>query len=154
MADYGFDPFKFAERDLHLGSALDKARPRAYVLRDYREAELRHGRLAMLAALAWPVQVLLSPVLSRALREPLLLVETGGRSPSVLNGGLDQSTIPATLGLFAIGIAVVDFSLQQNNPVFKKQISQRHLPLPLVVAVGTGGCRGNGTLLHGGSLNR
>ena len=108
VADYGFDPFKFAERDLHLGSALDKARPRAYVLRDYREAELRHGRLAMLAALAWPVQELLSPVLSRALREPLLLVETGGRSPSVLNGGLDQSTIPATLGLFAIVIAVVD----------------------------------------------
>lgn len=109
VADYGFDPFKLATVDLHLGSASDKARPYAYVVRDYREAELRHGRLAMLAALAWPVQELLSPILSRALREPLLLTETGGRSPSVLNGGLEQSGIPLTLGLLVLGCGIVDF---------------------------------------------
>jgi len=109
VADYGFDPFKLASVDLLLGSAGDKGRPRAYILRDYREAELRHGRLAMLAALAWPVQELLSPVLSRVLREPLLLTETGGRSPSVLNGGLEQSSIPLTILVFGLGIAIVDW---------------------------------------------
>jgi Chlorophyll A-B binding protein len=31
-------------------------RPKALILRDYREAEIRHGRLAMLAAMIWPIQ--------------------------------------------------------------------------------------------------
>lgn len=31
-------------------------RPPALILRDYREAEIRHGRLAMLAAAFWPLQ--------------------------------------------------------------------------------------------------
>ena len=31
-------------------------RPPALILRDYRESEIRHGRLAMLAALLWPLQ--------------------------------------------------------------------------------------------------
>ncbi|KAL3893618.1 MAG: hypothetical protein SGPRY_014105, partial [Prymnesium sp.] len=56
VADYGFDPLGFASIDLHIGGANDKDRPLSAILRDYREAELRHGRLAMLAALAWPVQ--------------------------------------------------------------------------------------------------
>ena len=76
VADYGWDPLRLSRFDLNLGSGLDKERPIQYVIRDYREAELRHGRLAMLAALAWPVQELLSPVLSRALREPILVAET------------------------------------------------------------------------------
>merc|ERR1719392_75804 len=93
-ADYGFDPLGLANFDLNLDSAADKNRDSAAVIYDYREAEIRHGRLAMLAALAWPVQELLHPVISRALRDPILLTETGGRSPSVLNGGLEQGTIP------------------------------------------------------------
>ncbi|KAJ1632622.1 hypothetical protein T492DRAFT_868054, partial [Pavlovales sp. CCMP2436] len=56
VGDYGFDPLNLAATDLNLGSANEKERSPAYVLRDYREAELRHGRLAMLAAIAWPVQ--------------------------------------------------------------------------------------------------
>lgn len=31
-------------------------RPAALILRDYREIEIRHGRLAMLAAILWPLQ--------------------------------------------------------------------------------------------------
>ena len=64
--DYGFDPLKLANKDLHLFSATDRAmqiirqevfanRAPELVLRDYRDAEIRHGRLAMIAALAWPV---------------------------------------------------------------------------------------------------
>ena len=102
VADYGWDPLELSRFDLHLGSGLDKVRPLQVVIRDYREAELRHGRLAMLAALAWPVQELLSPTLSRALRQPILVAETGGRTPSVLNGGLEQSTIPLTIGAFFV----------------------------------------------------
>lgn len=108
VADYGWDPLKLSRFDLNIGSAGNKERPLPFVIRDYREAELRHGRLAMLAALAWPTQELLSPALSRAIRAPMLMAETGGRSPSVLNGGLEQSTIPITLAAFAALIAAVD----------------------------------------------
>ena len=40
-----------------------KPRPRALILRDYREAEIRHGRLAMLAAIIWPLQEMLDQLL-------------------------------------------------------------------------------------------
>ena len=36
-----------------------ESRPKALILRDYREAEIRHGRLAMLAAIFWPLQEML-----------------------------------------------------------------------------------------------
>jgi hypothetical protein len=104
VGDYGFDPVGLAKTDLNLGSANEKERSLAFVLRDYREAELRHGRLAMLAALAWPVQELVNPVIARALREPLLLSELGGRSPSVLNGGLGLGPIPYTVGAYSLKI--------------------------------------------------
>ena len=70
--DFGWDPLGFAEKDYvqnfqyRILSALpggnpDKdpppaPRPSALVLRDYREAEIRHGRLAMLAVMIWPIQ--------------------------------------------------------------------------------------------------
>lgn len=70
--DWGFDPLHLAEKDyLHQaqywllslvpGGNPDNdpppgRRPSALVLRDYREAEIRHGRLAMLAAIIWPLQ--------------------------------------------------------------------------------------------------
>jgi len=78
--DYGFDPLGFATKDyfkLVQNSLLrlvppspkedgtddggervytDSSRPPALILRDYREAEIRHGRLAMLAAIIWPLQ--------------------------------------------------------------------------------------------------
>jgi hypothetical protein len=38
-------------------------RPTALILRDYRQAEIRHGRLAMLAAMIWPVQEMLDGML-------------------------------------------------------------------------------------------
>lgn len=43
--------------------ASDSPRPRALILRDYREAEIRHGRLAMLAAVFWPLQEMLDQLL-------------------------------------------------------------------------------------------
>ncbi|KAJ1626490.1 chloroplast light-harvesting complex protein precursor Lhcz1 [Pavlovales sp. CCMP2436] len=118
VGDYGFDPLNLAATDLNLGSATEKERSLAFVLRDYREAELRHGRLAMLAALAWPVQELVNPVLARALREPDFLSELGGKSPSVLNGGLGLGPIPFVIAAFAVLIAGVDiYSLKLKGEV-------------------------------------
>lgn len=42
---------------------LDSSRPSALIIRDYREAEIRHGRLAMLASMFWPLQEMLDRLL-------------------------------------------------------------------------------------------
>jgi hypothetical protein len=86
--DFGFDPLQLATRDLirpaqqffinllprsrweeyddgsssnPLNEHMDAQgpRPKTLILRDYREAEIRHGRLAMLAAIFWPLQEML-----------------------------------------------------------------------------------------------
>lgn len=87
--DYGFDP-------LGLGSAE--------TLAPYREAELKHARLAMLAAVAWPLQEIFHPILVDAMRASGwrntydMMAETNGKSPSLLNGGLEQwETFPALM---------------------------------------------------------
>jgi len=79
--DYGFDPLGFSKQDYFkqtqslilnllpqshdyddeelvdsISSYSDLQRPSALILRDYREAEIRHGRLAMLASFIWPLQ--------------------------------------------------------------------------------------------------
>jgi len=60
----------------------------------YREAEIKHGRVAMLAALGWPAAEELEPIFSKALGLQDELVETAGRAPSLLNGGLEEAQIP------------------------------------------------------------
>lgn len=54
-----------------------------------REAELKHSRLAMLAAVGWPLAELFDKPLADAAGLPTLLTKSG-ESPSVLNGGLDR----------------------------------------------------------------
>ena len=89
VGDKGFDPLGFAD-------SKEK-------LRIYREAELKHGRLAMLAALGWPVSEALDKPLAAMLGMKSLLVATpvgivNGvaeaeellRAPSLLNGGLQN----------------------------------------------------------------
>jgi len=39
---------------------------------------------------------------------PMLLAETGGRSPSLLNGGLEQGIIPSAVITFAVLVALVE----------------------------------------------
>jgi len=106
--DVGFDPLGLANFDLSAESATDKMRSAAYVMRDYRDAELKHGRLAMLAAVAWPLQEKLNPLLAAKYRMPNLVAETGGLSPSVLNGGLEQGIIPSSIVTFAVLISLVE----------------------------------------------
>merc|ERR1719163_1094518 len=103
--DVGFDPLGLANFDLSVDSATDKMRSAAYVVRDYRDAELKHGRFAMLAAVAWPLQEKLNPLLAAKFHLPNLVAEAGGRSPSVLNGGLEQGIIPSAVLTFAVLVA-------------------------------------------------
>jgi len=68
--DYGFDPLKIStrfdpfSREVNFGDDSGgrrvSIRPPGLVIRDYREAEIRHGRLAMLAAIFWPSQELMN----------------------------------------------------------------------------------------------
>ena len=75
VGDKGFDPVGFADSTAKL--------------RIYREAELKHGHLAMLAALGWPVSEALDKPIAKLVGLAPLLTSTG-EAPSVLNGGLEN----------------------------------------------------------------
>jgi hypothetical protein len=86
--DAGFDPFSFADRPA--------------TLKKMRDAELKHGRLAMLAATGWPIAELYDKKLSGVFGlEPKLVGD--GLSPSILNGGL--GSISPLYWAFCLGAA-------------------------------------------------
>merc|ERR1712086_1205838 len=74
--DVGFDPFGFAGADKES-------------LMYMREAEIKHARLAMLAAVGWPMAELWDNKIAGFLGLESALTSTGA-SPSLLNGGLDK----------------------------------------------------------------
>ena len=71
-ADAGFDPLSLADSKVQL-----------YV---YREAELKHARLAMLAAAGWPLAELWDTGIAKTFGLEPIIEENGGRAVSVLNG--------------------------------------------------------------------
>ena len=86
--DVGFDP---------LGLAGDSA-----TLLKMREAEIKHARLAMLAAAGWPISELMDKSLAKVFgMQPL--VDGADRVPSLLNGGLGKVS-PVYWGVI-IGLA-------------------------------------------------
>merc|ERR1712232_1283616 len=76
--DVGFDPLGFAKTSSDL--------------MNYREAEIKHARLAMLAAAGWPISELFDTKIANLLGMTPVLDETH-RAPSVLNGGLGRISI-------------------------------------------------------------
>lgn len=88
----GFDPLNLAQNTEQLWN--------------YREAEIKHARLAMLAAVGWPASELWDrAVASQFGMDPLL--DDTGRAPSLLNGGLGRVS-PIWWG-FCIGLcAAID----------------------------------------------
>jgi len=113
--DSGFDPLGlFGADPLKLG----------WDQKFYREAELKHARLGMLAALAYPVQERLEPVLAKAFNLPDELKETLGRSPSIVNGGLEQGEIPLTIVAFLAGGAIVEYLTDK----LKKEQGSSYVP--------------------------
>ena len=83
VGNSGFDPLGLADEPKKLAW--------------YREAEIKHARLAMLAAAGWP--------LSEKLNAGGLLQE-GGRVPSLLNGGLGQVNLVYWCACLALAVAV------------------------------------------------
>lgn len=71
----GFDPLNFAKNKEQL--------------LDYREAEIKHARLGMLAAIGWPVSEVMDRSIADFFNAPAMLDE-GDRVPSVINGGTEQ----------------------------------------------------------------
>jgi hypothetical protein len=71
----GFDPLGFATNNEQL--------------LEYREAEIKHARLAMLAAIGWPISELGDRNIAEYFNAPSVL-DDGDRVPSMLNGGLEK----------------------------------------------------------------
>jgi len=88
----GFDPLGFARNKEQLW--------------EYREAEIKHARLAMLAAIGWPVSELTDRSIADFFDAPAML-DAGDRVPSVLNGGMGK--IPPQWWGFCLGLcAAID----------------------------------------------
>jgi len=75
VGNKGFDPFN---------CSVDIS-----TLKKYREAEIKHGRLAMLASVGWPLSEIYHPYLSK-LANKMDMLSFNGKAPSILNGGLDK----------------------------------------------------------------
>ncbi|EOD10181.1 light harvesting protein [Emiliania huxleyi CCMP1516] len=131
-ADAGFDPLKFAEKyregikinvwlnpetGLPFSTATSACKPNTITLGPstsstkrslawMREAEIKHARLAMLAAAGWPLAELWHGAFSNLLGMPFALEVTQGRSLSVLNGGLGE--VWPFLLLVAIGTSAIE----------------------------------------------
>lgn len=89
--DVGFDPIGFA-----------KSQKTLYY---FRESELKHGRLAMLAAVGWPLSELWHKDLAKTFGLESILAN-GDKAPSLLNGGL--SSIWAT-GMLIMSIIIAGY---------------------------------------------
>ena len=90
--DVGFDPLGFAKTK---GDLMK-----------YREAEIKHARLAMLAAAGWPLSELFDKKLAAVIGATPLL-QSADRAPSVLNGGLGNVS-PVYWAICLAGAAAID----------------------------------------------
>ena len=98
--DVGFDPFGL--------SGSDKQ-----TLMYMREAEIKHGRLAMLAVVGWPMAELLDKSIAKLFGLPNLLTKSG-ESPSILNGGLDKINPFYWAIAFSVG-ALVEYDAMKKK---------------------------------------
>jgi len=96
--DYGFDP-------LNLADTQEK-------LLQYRDAEIKHGRIAMLAALGWPISELFDGKLAKVFGLTDIIAQNYGKAPSVLNGGLGK--VPLGFWLVVVGVTAA-IEVQQQN---------------------------------------
>jgi hypothetical protein len=102
--DVGFDPVGFAKNNEDLMK--------------YREAEVKHARLAMLAAAGWPLSELFDAKIANLIGMTPI-VDASDRAPSLLNGGLGKiSPLYWIVTLMAAGlIDVYGISKgRSNNP--------------------------------------
>ena len=86
-----FDPLQLANTKF-LSAPTDNA------FFNYREAEIKHGRFAMLAAVAYPLQENLHPIIATKLDLPNKL-SSQNISPSLVNGNFDMPSFVLFLAL-------------------------------------------------------
>ncbi len=89
--DVGFDPLGFAKTE---GDLMN-----------YREAEIKHARLAMRAAAGWPISEVFDKKIAAALGMTPLL-DGSDRVPSVLNGGLGKVSPIYWVGVLGLAAAI------------------------------------------------
>lgn len=113
--DFGFDP-------LNLASSKEE-------LIYYREAEIKHSRLAMLAAVGWPI----SEIFEKNIVQGALL-DQDDRVPSVLNGGLEKTPWQFWVGslLFASALELYGIKLKYDHfdsfSTNRQQVSDKYIP--------------------------
>merc|ERR1719269_211972 len=100
-ADAGFDPLSLASSKVQLY--------------DYREAEIKHARLAMLAAVGWPLAELWDTGLAKTFGLRPIIEENSGLSPSVLNGGMGMVSPAYWVGALVFAAGVEAFSEYQKS---------------------------------------
>merc|ERR1719269_333115 len=91
-ADAGFDPLSLASSKVQLY--------------DYREAEIKHARLAMLAAAGWPLAELWDTGLAKTLGLRPIIEDNNSLSPSVLNGGMGMVSPVYWVAVLALAAGV------------------------------------------------
>ena len=107
--DRGFDPFNFSSD--------------ASALQWYRTAEIKHARLAMLAAVGWPLAELFDKPAAAALSlKPLLVFQD--RVPSVLNGGLDRTPAAYWAAVLGVAFAIETMDLIKQVRIEREQCGQ------------------------------
>lgn len=112
--DAGFDPIGFA-----------KSKNTLYWM---REAELKHARLAMLAAVGWPISELWHKNIAGALGLSSILAK-GDKAPSILNGGLDSTWASGILVMSILLAAFLEGKAMNNGEVFwGNEKSDSYLP--------------------------
>jgi len=98
--DVGFDPLGFAK------SKED--------LMNFREAEIKHARLAMLAAAGWPLSEVFDKKIAGVLGlNPLL--DSADRVPSLLNGGLGKVNVAYWAACVGIAAAVDLYGISRKS---------------------------------------
>jgi hypothetical protein len=81
---------------------------------NYREAEIKHGRLAMLAAAGWPVSELFDKKFAHLFGLPAILDKTD-RAPSILNGGLGKISPIYWVGCLAAAAAIDLYGIKKSS---------------------------------------
>lgn len=98
--DRGFDPFNFASD--------------VSALQWYRDSEVRHARIAMLAAVGWPLAELFHKNIASNFGMDSALTEAG-KVPSVLNGGLTTTSPLFWVGAICATAALEFISTKNQN---------------------------------------